>query len=200
MLVAWLHTATRNAALNLMISEKRRQVREHQALDLAPAGAGDAGPDWERLRPVLDAAIDELPEPDRAAVVLRFLERRPFAEIGAALRVSEDAARMRTDRALNKLRTALARHGITSTATALSAIVSSQPLVSAPAGLAAALASPPHRHALREAGRDVSRLRISRCYNRLDPFRGLKTLPKPGGRCRGFAGGRGSCVRGGRLL
>lgn len=140
-LVAWLHTATRNAALNLMISEKRRQVREHQALDLAPAGAGDAGPNWERLRPVLDAAIDELPEPDRAAVVLRFLERRPFAEIGAALRVSEDAARMRTDRALNKLRTALARHGITSTATALSAIVSSQPLVSAPAGLATALVS-----------------------------------------------------------
>ena len=27
-LVAWLHTATRNAALNLMISEQRRQSRE----------------------------------------------------------------------------------------------------------------------------------------------------------------------------
>ena len=28
MLGAWLHTATRNAALNLMISEQRRQIRE----------------------------------------------------------------------------------------------------------------------------------------------------------------------------
>lgn len=141
-LSAWLHTATRNAALNLMISEKRRQARELVALDPAIAGGGAAtDPDWDRLRPVLDAAIDELPENDRAAVVLRFLERRPFAEIGATLHLSEDAARMRTDRALDKLRATLAGRGITSTAAALGAIVSSQPVVSAPAGLAAALAS-----------------------------------------------------------
>ncbi|MSU22981.1 MAG: sigma-70 family RNA polymerase sigma factor [Opitutus sp.] len=139
---AWLHTATRNAALNLMISEQRRQARELQALALEPAiAAGDASPDWDRLRPVIDAAIDELPEADRAAVVLRFLEQRAFAEIGAALHVSEDAARMRTDRALDKLRAALARRGITSTAAALGAIVSSQPVMSAPAGLAAVLAT-----------------------------------------------------------
>ncbi len=139
---AWLHTATRNAALNLMISEQRRQARELQAMALNPVLANDgAAPDWERLRPVLDAAIDELPEPDRAAVVLRFLERRAFAEIGGILRVSADAARMRTDRALDKLRLALARRGITSTAAALGAIVASQPLMSAPAGLATALAS-----------------------------------------------------------
>jgi len=111
-------------------------------LALDPAGAaGGADLDWDQLRPLLDVAIDELPETDRAAVVLRFLERRPFAEIGAALQMSEDAARMRTDRALDKLRSAFARRGITSTAAALGVIVSSQPLISAPAGLAAALAS-----------------------------------------------------------
>lgn len=139
---AWLHTATRNAALNLMISEQRRKAREAEALALDPALAGgEASPDWDRLRPVLDAAIDELADPDRAAVVLRFLERRAFAEIGATLAISEDAARMRTDRALDKLRAGLARRGITSTAAALGAVISSQPLVSAPAGLAAALAA-----------------------------------------------------------
>ncbi len=139
-LAAWLHTATRNAALNLMISEQRRQVRESEALALE-AATGGPNPDWDRLRPLLDAAIDELPETHRAAVILRFLERRPFAEIGAALQVSEDAARMRTERALDKLRTALARRGVTSTAAALGIIVSSQPLLSAPTGLAATLAS-----------------------------------------------------------
>ena len=106
-LAAWLHTATRNAALNLMISEQRRQVRESEALALDAAGG--TAPDWDRLKPLLDAAIDEVPENDRAAVVLRFLQRRPFAEIGVALRTTEDAARMRTDRALDKLRMALAR-------------------------------------------------------------------------------------------
>ena len=141
-LSAWLHTATRNAALNLMISEQRRQVRESEALALeSTATDGGAAPDWGRMQPLLDAAIDELPESDRAAVVLRFLERRAFAEIGAALRVSEDAARMRTERALDKLRAALARRGITSTAAALGAVVTSQTLLAAPGGLAATLAS-----------------------------------------------------------
>lgn len=141
-LAAWLHTATRNAVLNLMISEQRRQAREAEALALESINTeGGGNPDWARLRPLLDAAIDELPETDRAAVVLRFLQRRPFAEIGAALRTTEDAARMRTDRALDKLRVALARRGITSSAAALAVVVSGQPLVSAPAGLAVTLAT-----------------------------------------------------------
>lgn len=140
-LSAWLHTATRNAALNLVISEQRRKAREQAAFALEPPGVTTPEPNWDQVRPVLDAAIDELPESDRAAVVLRFLERRPFAEIGTALRVSEDAARMRTERALDKLRSALARRGITSTAAALGAIVAAQPLVSAPAGLAVTFAS-----------------------------------------------------------
>ncbi len=146
---AWLHTATRNAAVNIMISDQRRKAREFEALAQGPApDDGGPGPDWNRLRPVLDAAIDELPETDRIAVVLRFLERRAFAEIGAALGVSEDAARMRTERALEKLRSLLGRRGVTSTAAALGAVVTSEAMVSAPPSLAAALAV----HSLAAAG------------------------------------------------
>jgi len=51
-LSAWLHTATRNAALNLMISDRRRQQRETEALALGAADpAGGTEPDWNRLRP-----------------------------------------------------------------------------------------------------------------------------------------------------
>lgn len=141
-LSAWLHTATRNAAVNLMISEQRRRTREQVAFALAPEPKFEtAGLDWDRVRPVLDAAIDELPGPDRTAIVLRFLERSSFSRIGAALRVTEDAARMRTDRALEKLRLALARRGITSTASALGTLVTSQPILSAPLGLSGSLAT-----------------------------------------------------------
>src|SRR5438105_1681631 len=49
---AWLHTATRNAAVNLMISESRRHARELAAFNSAGA-TGGASPDWEHLRPVL---------------------------------------------------------------------------------------------------------------------------------------------------
>ena len=142
LLPAWLHTATRNAAINLMISEKRRRTREAEALSFDDKSvAGRSSPNWDQLRPVLDAAIDELPEMDRTVVVLRFLEHRPFADIGAALQVSEEAARMRTDRAMEKLRSALARRGITSTAAALGAVVFAQPVLSAPTGLATVLAA-----------------------------------------------------------
>jgi RNA polymerase sigma factor (sigma-70 family) len=141
-LQAWLHTATKNASLNLMISEQRRRARELESASFGAASS--ANPeflDWERIKPVLDGAIDELPGPDREAVVLRFLERREFSEIGAALRMSSDAARMRTARALEKLRVFLSRRGITSTSAALGAIVTNQSLISAPAGLAPAVAS-----------------------------------------------------------
>lgn len=140
-LPAWLHTATRNAALNLMIAEQRRKKREAEALALESVNNNGDAPDWERVRPLLDEAIDELSELDRAVVVLRFLGHRPFAEIGATLSVSEDAARMRTERALEKLRLTLGRRGITSTAAALGLLVSSQPLMSAPVGLATTLAT-----------------------------------------------------------
>src|SRR3954470_97707 len=68
-LSAWLHTATRNAALNLVISEQRRRAREQAALALQANATVDE-PNWDEVRPALDAAIDELPATDRAAVVL----------------------------------------------------------------------------------------------------------------------------------
>ena len=54
---------------------------------------------------------------------------------------SEDAARRRTERALDKLRVALGRRGIASTAAALSSAASAQPIATPPAGLAAALSA-----------------------------------------------------------
>jgi TonB family protein len=92
--------------------------------------------DWDQLRPVLDAAMRELSERDREAVLLRFFEGRGFAEVGAKLNLTENAARMRVDRALDKLRVRLSEHGVTSTAAALAMALASQAVVAAPAGLA----------------------------------------------------------------
>ncbi len=136
-LTGWLYTTTRNAALDVVRSAQRRQVRERIAHDLMPTT--DQVPDWDRLRPVLDAALDELGDTDRTAVLMRYFQNRPFAEIGAMLRVSHDAARMRVDRALAKLHTLLARRGLTSTATALGAVIAQQATVAAPLGLATSI-------------------------------------------------------------
>ena len=70
--------------------------------------------DWGRLRPVIDDALHALSELDREAVLLRFFQGRAFAEIGAALRLTEEAARKRVERALDKMAGALAKRGVTS--------------------------------------------------------------------------------------
>ena len=141
-LAAWLHTATRNAAINLMISENRRRLYESEAAAVALVDkAASSTPEWSQLRPVLDAAIDDLPESDRVAIVLRFLNRQSFAAVGVALQVSEDAARMRTERALDRLRSVLARHGISSSAAALSLLIANQPAIAVPVSLAVAVTS-----------------------------------------------------------
>ena len=139
-LVGWLHTATRNAAINAARAERRRQLYEQQA---ALAMNEDSDPNtaaWERLRPMLDEVIDGLARDDRDAVLLRYFEERPFAEIGRMLRVSEDAARMRVQRALEKLRASLLKRGFASTTTALGAVLSSTQTVVAAPGLATTVA------------------------------------------------------------
>lgn len=92
--------------------------------------------DWEAARPVLDAAISELRELDRAAVCLRFYEKRTFSEVGDRLGLSENAARMRVNRALEKLQRALKSKGIRSTSMALGAGLAGQAALAAPLGLA----------------------------------------------------------------
>jgi RNA polymerase sigma factor (sigma-70 family) len=139
-LTGWLHTSTRFAAAKVRRADLSRQHHEREASTMnALLSDSDAAAEWERLRPTIDDAIQELGERDREAVLLRFFENRPFAEIGAVLRVSEDAARMRVERALDKLRTAFARRGVTSTGAALAGILAQQAGLAAPAGLAGAI-------------------------------------------------------------
>ena len=81
---------------------------------------------FEPLIPVLDEAMTQLGEADREAVLLRFFSGRSYSEIGHALSISEEAARKRVDRALDKLHDMLCRRGFASTATALDGIACSQ--------------------------------------------------------------------------
>ncbi len=141
-LSGWLYVTTRHVAANVMRSESRRRSREIAAHALhALSDPGVGGAEWEHIRPEIDAAMDGLSGPDRDAVLLRFFENESFSGIGETLQISADAARMRVDRALEKLRLLLSRRGIDSTAAALGSVLASQAAGAAPAGLAASLTS-----------------------------------------------------------
>jgi RNA polymerase sigma factor (sigma-70 family) len=142
-LAGWLFTSTRYAAAKKVRGERRRRTREQEAQTMHETITGPmaAHHDWDSVRPVLDEVIGELGVQDREAILLRFFEARDFASVGARLNLSENAARMRVDRALDKLHVLLARRGVTSTTTALGVALANQAVVAAPAGLAATVAT-----------------------------------------------------------
>ena len=145
-LTGWLYRSTHFAASDVVRMERRRREREQKAHAMNPhentalpfMPPGDAV-DWEPLRPTIDAAIADLDERDRDAVLLRFFESCTYAEVGSRLKLSENASRMRVERALDKLHAALSRRGITSTSAALGVALAHQALATVPAGLATAI-------------------------------------------------------------
>lgn len=96
---------------------------------------------WPRIAPLLDRAVETLGEADRRAILLRFYEGRNLRDVGAALGASEDAAKKRVNRAVEKLRKFFTRRGVTLTSTALTAAIAANSVQAAPAGLAAAVSA-----------------------------------------------------------
>jgi len=136
-LIGWLYAVTRNAATNRIRTEIRRRDREQKAhaMDyIHPDSQSEAV--WTQLAPFLEESIDRLNKTDRHAILLRFFEHHSYSEIGKSLSLSEDGARMRVDRALDKLRQLLAQRGIRSTAAALGTTLITNAVSAAPAGLA----------------------------------------------------------------
>jgi RNA polymerase sigma factor (sigma-70 family) len=71
--------------------------------------APEAGARWEHIALHFDAALGELTEPDRDALLLRYFERKSAREMADILGTSEDAAQKRVSRAVERLREFFAR-------------------------------------------------------------------------------------------
>jgi RNA polymerase sigma factor (sigma-70 family) len=132
-LTGWLYRTTHYAAADALRQQRRRQQREHQAYMEATLTPNETEAAWKQISPVLDTAMDTLNERDRNAVLLRYFENKPLAEVGAALGVSEDAARVRVNRALEKLRAVLTKQGVTLGVTAVAGAVTANAVTAAPA-------------------------------------------------------------------
>lgn len=137
----WLYRTARFTAIDVVRAERRRRQRERDAQSMQPETFTPVSDtDWNRLRPLLDDALADLGACDRDAVMLRIFDGRSFAELATTLATSEDAARMRVHRALEKLGRRLRRHGITSTAAALELALSGQATAAGTPALAASVA------------------------------------------------------------
>ena len=94
---------------------------------------------WEQLAPHLDQAVAALSEADRSAILLRFYEKMPLRGIGEKMGVSEEAAKKRVSRAVEKLREFLDRRGVKLSGVALAAVLAEKTVQTASAALAGAV-------------------------------------------------------------
>src|SRR5215213_1569261 len=138
-LAGWLFRATRFAAANICRAEARREHWEQKAAQMEPTSSTE--PDLEPVAPLLNEALEQLPEIDRAAILLRFFESKSMEEIGRKLGTTEDAAKMRLYRAVVKLRNSFRRRGVVVPTATVLALLSAQAAQAAPTGLAAAIAT-----------------------------------------------------------
>ncbi|HXI69548.1 MAG TPA: TIGR03435 family protein [Verrucomicrobiae bacterium] len=136
----WLYQTTRLTAANFLRGEIRRQQREQEAYMQSTLNESQADA-WPQIAPLLDAALGKLGDRDRNAIVLRFFENKSLAEVGAGIGASEDAAKMRVNRALEKLRKIFTKRGVTLSATLIAGAVSASSVQAAPVGLAATIST-----------------------------------------------------------
>ena len=140
-LPGWLYRTTRYVSAAALKIQRRRERREEEARMQAIAQEAQTDTAWEQLAPMLDEAMAQLRDKDRDAIVLRYFQNKSLREVGAALGANEDAAKMRVNRAVEKLRKCFLKRGIDSTAAAIAETISFNSVQAAPAALAKSVAA-----------------------------------------------------------
>src|SRR5262245_18229369 len=112
-LAGWLIRTARYCASDALKQRRRQLLREREAAAMKPNSVQlttTSDVYIAEMLPYLDKAMAKLPAKDRDAVALRYLEQRSLRDVGAALGTSEEAAKKRVARAVDKLRAGFVGH------------------------------------------------------------------------------------------
>src|SRR5215472_1321568 len=120
-LTGWLYQAARLTASNYLRTEARRARREQEAYMQSLMNESSASDEatWTQCAAVLEDAMGNLGTNDRCAILLRYFQNKSLHDVGLALGTSEDTARMRINRAVEKLRRFFEKRGVRLSALAL---------------------------------------------------------------------------------
>jgi RNA polymerase sigma factor (sigma-70 family) len=135
-LAGWLVNTARLASRDALRAVNRR--RKHETGAAAMRSEIQTGDETtaDQITPLLDESLARLSEADRSAIVIRFLQGRSFSDVGQMLGITDEAARKRVDRAVEKLRGHLFRQGITATTGGLAINLAAHQAGTAPAVIA----------------------------------------------------------------
>src|SRR5262249_29917092 len=122
-LSGWLCRTARFASADALKQQRRRIAREQEAY--MQSTIDETRPDeWIEIAPMLEGAMGALGDKEQDAVVLRFYQNKSFKEVGTAMGVTEDAAKMRVSRGLEKLRKYFGKRGVVSTTAIIATAIS----------------------------------------------------------------------------
>lgn len=139
-LAGWLVRTTYFASRNAAKLATRRAYHERRAAQMTSESVQiDQQPAWETYAPMLDEAMSRLKRADRDALALRYLKGMALREVGQAMGISEEAARKRVDRGLDRLRGLMAARVVVPAVAVLAVELSSRAVEAAPAGLVQAI-------------------------------------------------------------
>ncbi len=101
---SWLYRIAKSEVYTVL-----RKLQVQRTVNIDSVGMGDMVSEMEEdpyaeWMPVLSAAVAELEEDDLQLVEMRFFEKRPFKEIADILDITENNAKVRTYRILEKLK------------------------------------------------------------------------------------------------
>ncbi len=140
-LSGWLHCTARNLAAKSVRAEVRRRACEQEAATMNQLLSAESEVPWEFIAPHLDAALGELSDSERDAVMLRYFENKSAPEMAGILGISSEAAQKRVGRGVERLRDYFANHGLTIGGSGLIVLISTNAVQAAPVGLATAISA-----------------------------------------------------------
>jgi RNA polymerase sigma factor (sigma-70 family) len=135
-LAGWLYQTARYVSANTLRMESYRRRREVAAARRA-RNRSTPGADLSEI----DDALERLSPQERNAILLYYIEGRSHREVGNALGISEEAARKRISRALERLRQYLSPTGGGACSAAALALLLGKLSASAPSALVASTAA-----------------------------------------------------------
>lgn len=151
LLTGWLFKTCRFAASDALKRRARYKKHTERAAQLAPPEEALTEQEemWEGMSPHLDEAVACLGDKDKQAILLRFYENKSLRDIGILMGTSEEAAKKRVARAVEKLRSIFDRQGIKVPAIALfTALLLTRTVEAAPPQLSSQATSTATGHAM----------------------------------------------------
>ncbi len=140
-LSGWLFQTARFAAKNARLTAQRRAAYEQKAAEaMMEQQTQTEDEHWAEIEPLLNQSLAVLKAGERECVLLRFFQGATFAEVGASLGLSEDAARKRVTRSLDKMRRFITKNGVIVPAIALPVLLTAHAAKAAPAACQAGIA------------------------------------------------------------